>query len=671
MSTSDSLVTSEISLADRAVWVVKEPVSDQFYFFEQDEFEAVRKDLPRHVPTPPPGFIKRRPPWWSNPLAIRVPGIDPAGLLDRCLVWINSVGQQRLKWLSVAGVVFALVIVLMNLGRFVDDVSQATSSMLAFVTPSWFAFMIAIAVVKVCHELAHGIACHLGGGKCREMGVLFLLGVPCLYCDVSDTWLMPKRKQRVLVSAAGMIGELLLASVAVFVWAFTRDGSLHDVAAMIVVVASVSTLAFNANPLMRYDGYFMLSDWVGIPNLAQESTVALREWIGHRVAGDGSREASGDVSQDVATGNGRFLVCYAIASGLYRLFVWSAIVWLICGFTSQAIGWGAAIPVGGLLGWLLLRRWFAMGDVSADQPEGPNQSGYGATWIGLAAVACVFVLVIPMPQSFRCMALVRPASERMVYARATGTVQQDGDELHVRDWRLELRELAAQGQVDETRAALKASEIARLSDPEVVSSVAVWRQRLLVSTKQLQAAARRVAGLSFRLGENETLFDPPPVVASREELRTGRFGRTGSPLEPSNANAVIPVGTLIGSVGDVRERTVSAFVPGHWIESVAVGQRIVLAYPGLPTGSIHGRVQSISDDPVDALPLEVAASGWVRWDPASGQQRSPLEPHFEVTMEIDSPIVLPARLVSPVRIHVDRGTLGGRLRDAIQSTFVF
>ena len=331
--------------------------------------------------------------------------------------------------------ILAVVIALLNLDRLVHDIRDATVGIFSFVTPTWFAFFIAIGVIKVCHELAHGIACHAGGGKCREMGLLLLFGVPCLYCDVSDAWLMPKRSHRIFVSAAGMIAECVIASVAVLVWAFTHDGGLHDLAAMIVVVASISTIVFNANPLMRYDGYFMLSDWVGVPNLSVESSDALRRLFDKRHPAR----------------NVRFLIGYAILSGLYRLLVCGTIVWLACGFTARTFGWGAAIPIGAMLGWLLTRRWFA----SSDEPK-PSEvadalsreetrSCDARRWIRVSAAATPIISMHWFGTS--CIGKTRPRSvHRNHYPGQQRTGQFSIGDLSFVDWlpkaqwrRLELR----------------------------------------------------------------------------------------------------------------------------------------------------------------------------------------------------------------------------------------
>ena len=132
-----------------------------------------------------------------------------------------------------------------------------------------------IGVVKVLHELGHALACKHFGGEVPEMGVLLLVFVPCLYCDVTDAWRFPSKWQRILVSAAGMLVELVIASVATIVWWYAQPGLVQLVALDVMIICTVNTLAVNGNPLLRYDGYYILSDLVESPNLWQRSRDAL------------------------------------------------------------------------------------------------------------------------------------------------------------------------------------------------------------------------------------------------------------------------------------------------------------------------------------------------------------------------------------------------------------
>ena len=134
-------------------------------------------------------------------------------------------------------------------------------------------------VIKTVHEFGHSFACRRFGGEVHTMGIMFLLFTPIPYMDATASWSFRSRWQRALVGAAGMIVEVFVASLATFVWASTAPGTIHSLAYNMMFVASVSTVLFNANPLLRFDGYYILSDLLDIPNLHQRSTGLLRHFV--------------------------------------------------------------------------------------------------------------------------------------------------------------------------------------------------------------------------------------------------------------------------------------------------------------------------------------------------------------------------------------------------------
>ena len=125
------------------------------------------------------------------------------------------------------------------------------------------------------HEFGHGLSCKHFGGECHEIGVMLLVFTPCLYCNVSDSWMLPNKWHRAAIGAAGMYVELVLASIATFVWWFSQPGPFNYICLSVMFICSVSTVMFNANPLLRYDGYYILSDFLEIPNLRQKASTIL------------------------------------------------------------------------------------------------------------------------------------------------------------------------------------------------------------------------------------------------------------------------------------------------------------------------------------------------------------------------------------------------------------
>ena len=210
-----------------------------------------------------------------SPLSIRVRGIDPTRPFD--------IVYPAVRWcFTTPALMAALCLMLAALGLIVvqyDEFQRRLPTFHQFFTPTNMLLLMALmGAIKVVHELGHGLTCRHFGGECHELGLMFLVFAPCLYCNVSDAWRLPKRR-RIAVSAAGMLVELVLASLAVFGWWFSGPGLWNQLCLGTMFVSGVSTLLVNGNPLLRYDGYFILSDLVDTPNLAEKSSALVRGWL--------------------------------------------------------------------------------------------------------------------------------------------------------------------------------------------------------------------------------------------------------------------------------------------------------------------------------------------------------------------------------------------------------
>jgi putative peptide zinc metalloprotease protein len=178
---------------------------------------------------------------------------------------------------------------------------------------TWVVFIF----VKTIHEFGHGLTCKHFGGEVHEMGALLIMFTPFLYCNVSDSWLLPDKRRRILVTAAGIFIEMTLAMIASWVWLATAPGLLHQITFNIMFTCSVTTLLFNANPLMKYDGYYMLSDALEVPNLKQKSNAAATTWAQRYLLG----LHRGGPAQFFSYELSPLFALYAIASYFYGWFV--------------------------------------------------------------------------------------------------------------------------------------------------------------------------------------------------------------------------------------------------------------------------------------------------------------------------------------------------------------
>jgi len=203
-----------------------------------------------------------------NPMFLKLRLGNPDPLFD-FLAKASRLFPTRLTLLFLIGLVIAGAYALFS------DFERFTASLSGVLSAANIpGFLVAFLFCKLIHELAHGTVCRRLGGHVPEAGLLFIMFVPLTYVDATATWRFPEKWKRILVSSAGMLAECVLAAVAALVWAGSDLGFINTLAANTILTATVTTLLFNANPLMRFDGYFILSDLSGRPNLYQQATAA-------------------------------------------------------------------------------------------------------------------------------------------------------------------------------------------------------------------------------------------------------------------------------------------------------------------------------------------------------------------------------------------------------------
>ena len=243
-------------------------------------------------------------------LYLRLPGWDP----ERTLRWM----YPFLKWMFWKPVVLVTMLFVVSawlvLGAQFDEFQSRLPEFQSFFGwPNLIYLWVTLGLAKVIHEFGHGLSCHHYGGECHEMGVMLLVFSPCLYCDVTDSWMMKNKWHRIIIGAAGMYIEVILSAIAIYVWWFTRPGMLHYLALNTFFVTTITTVIFNANPLMRFDGYYMMSDFLEIPNLRAKSEKMLREAFSWYCLGIESRP------DPFMPETGRaWFITYAIAAWCYR-----------------------------------------------------------------------------------------------------------------------------------------------------------------------------------------------------------------------------------------------------------------------------------------------------------------------------------------------------------------
>lgn len=347
----------------------------------------------------------------GSPLSLRFPLFDPDRFLDRnqalarlCFSWVGA-----LVWLSVVGA--ALVLAGMHWAELTENVSDRILAPQNLVL-LWLVFPL----IKAFHELGHAFAVKVWGGEVHELGVMLLVFTPVPYVDASASSAFRSKRQRVMVGAAGMLAELFIAALTFFVWINIESGTGRSIAYNIMVIAGVSTLFFNGNPLLRYDGYYILSDLLEIPNLDSRGSSYLSYLFQRYFVRMKKMEPP------VATpGERRWFFLYSIAAFVYRIFVYVAIILFVAG---KFFVIGIALAIWGgitMLGLPLYRAGKFIFTNTAIRQRRPQT---------IALISCLLTLIfagtfwLPFPLWTRSEGVIWIPEQSIVRAGADGFIDK-------------------------------------------------------------------------------------------------------------------------------------------------------------------------------------------------------------------------------------------------------
>ncbi len=352
--------------------------------------------------------------WWrrfTNPLSLRLPLFDPDAFLTRSLHLVRPLfsAPAAVVWLSV--VVWA---VLTAVSRWAE-LTQGDS--MELLDPrSVLLFGILFPMVKVVHELGHGYATKMWGGEVHETGIMFLVFMPLPYVDASASSVFPSKWRRAAVGAAGILVELFLASLALLVWANVEPGLVRSIAWHVVWIGGASTLLFNGNPLLRFDGYYVLSDLIEIPNLAARSRQHLASLAQRYVCRlDHVR------SSVTARGEAAWFLGYGVASFVYRLVILVGIAVFVA---NQFFIVGVALALFAVTMQVVVPLIRQIAFLLTSPRLGEKRPQALAITGAIALALAVLTLLVPLPSRTRAEGVVWAPEGAEVRAGADGFVLQ-------------------------------------------------------------------------------------------------------------------------------------------------------------------------------------------------------------------------------------------------------
>jgi len=345
--------------------------------------------------------------WFLNPMSLKLPLLDPNNFLERWapnLAWLFS-PMGALLWLAVAFP--ALILAARHWPELTNNLSDNVLS-----SSNLMVMALVFPAVKLLHELGHAFAVKVWGGAVHEMGLMFLVFAPVPYVEASASAAFPCKYRRAVVAAAGMLVELFLAALALYVWLLVEPGIVRAMAFNVMVVAGVSSLVVNGNPLLRYDGYYIFTDLVEIPNLAQRGQKYLTYLWDRYVFG--AHDAA-PVHETEA--ERRWLFCYTPLAWVYRTFVTVSITLFIA---DKFFIFGVLLALWGGFKLVAMPLWAAYKHVTGS--ANLRRRRRAAILISLAMLTGIGLLgfVLPVPLYTRAEGVVWLPDQSMLRAGGNG-----------------------------------------------------------------------------------------------------------------------------------------------------------------------------------------------------------------------------------------------------------
>lgn len=465
-----------------------------------------------------------------NYLFFRIPLVRP----DRWLNWLapqlSFLFTSTFRWLTLAAGVFGLL----GAYREWDQFSATLMDKLSWQGALWYGA--AVIFAKLCHELGHAVTAKRFGCRVPTMGLAFLVMWPVAYTDTNEVWKLTRREQRLAVAGAGILTELMIAAWATLAWSWLPEGGPKQIAFLLSTTTWIATVVVNASPFMRFDGYFLLSDYLGLPNLHTRAFALARWDLRERLFGLG--EAAPEAFRPYRKAG---LILFAWAVWIYRLVLFLGIAALVYHFFIKALGillfmveisWFVALPL-----WREVQVWIARRDAWWHKRRAWRS---GALF---ALLACVFLL--PWPDRVQTSGLLQPQKRMALYAPAHAM--------------LEALPLANGHHVEAGQPLL------RLSSPDLD-----LREGQTGARQELLAWQSAAAGLDANSRKDWQVLNDRLAYASADRATVGADLQRYRPSAPT-------AGTLIDVDPDLR--------PGDWLKAdeylgslVAPGRWQVVTY---------------------------------------------------------------------------------------------
>lgn len=612
-------------------------------------------------------------------LAIKWRGVDPDRFLDFVtpkVGWIFSAPAVVSGLLLVASAIVWLVT------HYEQFVAKLPGLQMFLAQENWLLLAGTVVVMKIFHELAHGISFKRFGGECHEIGIMLLIIViPTLYCSTTDSWLLKSKWKRAAIGAAGMYIEILIAAIATFGWWFTQPGTINMICLNIMVTGSISVILLNGNPFFKFDGYYILSDVFELPNLLERAGKQFQSWFLYFALGiDEPVEINSRLSTKI------WLITYKISAFLFKIFVIILIKFMLIdrlnpiglGYLGLVIGVIAIIALLGPPTFSLYKFFKVPGRLHRIEMRNAILFGIFCALIGTV------IFLIPFPHHVNCSFTIQPRDGHAIYVEHEAHLKkihvEPGQhvkagqliaELENLDDSFELSQL--QTEAEESQAELDLLEQTRESSVKISKRIAELRESIQTNHAKMKELEEIIA--SFKVAATRDGQIIPEWTNIKMEKGMELVSFDGSLFSDRNLRAWLPSGQKLCTIGDLTQFDAVLAVNEHDVSFLAHGQKAVLMLDSLPGQRIENQIDSIAFKESDDVPKSLTrrSGGNISIQQSESEKISSvqtIDEHFEARVGIpQTETKLCSGLRGTARIRVGKKTLFQRITLLVYRSF--
>lgn len=615
---------------------------------------------------------------FTNLLSIRFPGIDP----ERFLTWL----YPKTAWIFHPITVIASVLIVLAAGLLVmvnaNELTRRLPDLQQFFGVGNLVLLsIVLIVTKSLHEIGHGLACKHFKGECHAIGIMLLVLMPVMYCNTSDSWVLKNKWHRMAIGAAGMYVEVVLASICTFVWWYTNPGWLHFIALNVMFIGSVTTVIFNANPLLRYDGYYILSDFLEIPNLGQKSRAALLSQLRSVCLG------LPKLPRNYLPQRRQFaFVFYSVASFCYRWFILFVILWFLTKifepYGLQFFGhYMIAMSILMLVGMPIYKLVKFFSNAKVREQVNKPRMFISAVVLALVLLAVWFV---PVPHHVNAPFVVRPNGAKSIYVKHPGILRVsnikpgqhvDKDQIvgELEDLEAETRLLQLKGRNSALQREIDMLSQLESSDANRVQQLSSRIAELQANENQLVAEQRIVDSLKLKAPITGIVL--PPQQMKQPNPDTAQLETwSGSPLEEYNERALLERDTEFCRIGVPGQFEAVLEIDQSNIDLVDSGNKVKLVLDEYQSMTLRSEITdvAISDTAYVASELAQESGGAMATRVDAMGRKSSMFTSYQAIVPIETgDLQLLSGFRGQARIRVGSRPLGQQLLRYLRSVFNF